>query len=159
MAYVLRAAALRVVKRNERGSVTSRKRFTQGDLIDPSLWDDEAEFQRLVDQGSVEEVEGDADEAVSDETTPAPSGTPDSYYPVRGAGTEPSADSQYRDESGDGGPVTDEDPVNEGPGEGEDRYDALTYPELQQEAKARTLNAGGSAEDLRDRLREADASV
>lgn len=38
-----------------------------------------------------------------------------------------------------------------------DQYSAMEYAELQQTAKGRELNAGGSADDIRARLREADA--
>jgi hypothetical protein len=40
----------------------------------------------------------------------------------------------------------------------QDQYTDLSYPELQATAKGRDLNAGGSADQLRARLREADAS-
>lgn len=39
----------------------------------------------------------------------------------------------------------------------EDRYTSMEFAELQQEAKGRELNAGGSADAIRARLREADA--
>lgn len=53
----------------------------------------------------------------------------------------------------DGAPVVDT--TTDGGGDG---YDAMSYPELQQAAKARDLNAGGSADDLKTRLRDADAA-
>lgn len=37
-----------------------------------------------------------------------------------------------------------------------DKYTEMNYPSLQQEAKSRGLNGGGSADDLRIRLREDD---
>jgi hypothetical protein len=39
----------------------------------------------------------------------------------------------------------------------EDRYTSMEFADLQQEAKRRELNAGGSADAIRARLREADA--
>jgi hypothetical protein len=39
----------------------------------------------------------------------------------------------------------------------QDPYTSMEFAELQQEAKARDLNAGGSADAIRARLREADA--
>lgn len=44
----------------------------------------------------------------------------------------------------------------ETPVEGQDKYDAMSYSDLQSEAKSRDINAGGSAEDLRERLRAFD---
>jgi hypothetical protein len=40
----------------------------------------------------------------------------------------------------------------------ETKYDGLEYRELQEAAKARDLSAGGSAEDVKARLLEADAA-
>lgn len=42
--------------------------------------------------------------------------------------------------------------------EPDDQYKTMEYAELQQAAKARELNAGGSADQLKARLREADAA-
>lgn len=42
--------------------------------------------------------------------------------------------------------------------EPDDAYKSMEYAELQQAAKARELNAGGSADQLKARLREADAA-
>lgn len=42
-------------------------------------------------------------------------------------------------------------------GEASDRYTDMSYPDLQREAKDKTGNGGGSAPELRDRLREHDA--
>lgn len=39
-----------------------------------------------------------------------------------------------------------------------DEYDALDFAELRDAAKARDLSAGGSAEEIKARLREADAA-
>lgn len=41
----------------------------------------------------------------------------------------------------------------------DDRYTSMEFADLQQEAKRRELNAGGSADAIRARLREADAPV
>lgn len=41
----------------------------------------------------------------------------------------------------------------------EDRYTSMEFADLQQEAKGREINAGGSADAIRARLREADAPV
>jgi hypothetical protein len=43
-------------------------------------------------------------------------------------------------------------------GELEDQYDTMEFAELREAAKARELNAGGSADEIRARLREADQS-
>lgn len=43
-------------------------------------------------------------------------------------------------------------------GEPEDQYDAMEFQELRDAAKDREINAGGSADDIRARLREADKS-
>lgn len=39
-----------------------------------------------------------------------------------------------------------------------DEYDAMEWPELRQAAKDRDLSAGGTADDIKARLREADAA-
>lgn len=40
--------------------------------------------------------------------------------------------------------------------EPEDRYESMDYAALRSEASSRDISAGGSAEDIRSRLREAD---
>lgn len=41
----------------------------------------------------------------------------------------------------------------------DDKYTSMEFADLQQEAKRREINAGGSADQIRARLREADAPV
>jgi hypothetical protein len=43
--------------------------------------------------------------------------------------------------------------------DGGDKYDAMDYPQLVQEAKTRTGNGGGTKEELKQRLRDADANT
>lgn len=51
------------------------------------------------------------------------------------------------------------DPADDfGDGVPEDKYDVMEFAELREAAKARELNAGGSADEIRARLREADQS-
>jgi hypothetical protein len=51
------------------------------------------------------------------------------------------------------------DPADDfGDDEPEDQYDAMEFAELREAAKARELSAGGTADEIRTRLREADAA-
>lgn len=43
--------------------------------------------------------------------------------------------------------------------EPDDRYKSMQFAELQQEAKGREINAGGSADQIKGRLREADVAA
>lgn len=139
---VLNREAMRVVERNERGNVTYRKRYKKGDVVDTSHMDD-ARVEALVEDGALvskSEYDGGAGAAADYQEG---SGDPTGEAAVGAAGV------------GTGGtdPV---DPDAE-PDEGPDVYDGMGYPELQQEAKSRDLNAGGSADEIRARLRENDA--
>jgi hypothetical protein len=50
------------------------------------------------------------------------------------------------------------DPADDFSEDDEDQYDAMDFPELRETAKSRELSAGGSADEIRARLREADQS-
>ena len=119
MKYILNREATRVVQRNEKGTVTYRKRYKKGDVVDVS-YIDPTQVENLVASGALV-VEDDAEEA-----------------------EEPTGPSTPAEGSGDG-----KEPQ-------EDEYDGLSYADLQAEAKSRDINAGGSAEELRERLRAFD---
>ncbi len=142
MGYILNRERLRIVERNERGSVVYRKRYKRGDEVDTDHIDD-ARVQNFLDTGVLVESEDDLDEPESAGAT-SPTGGP------FGAATTGSGEGQGVEEGSDDGEGSDDE-------HDVDQYDAMDYGELQQAAKSRNLNAGGSAEDLRTRLREADS--
>lgn len=141
MSYYLNAEALRVVEKNDRGNVTYRQRYKFGDKVDVSHIDD-AQVKNLVNAGRLVQS---TDELRGAQSAGATSPTGD----LVGAGTAPSGEGPEAEDT--------ESPSDEDEHE-VDEYDAMDYAELQQEAKSRELNAGGSAQDLRARLREDDES-
>lgn len=168
MGYFLTTEAMRVVERNDKGNVTYRKRYRKGDEVDTSHMD-EAHVENLVAKGTLVESEDDVPEgqdagdispvsgpfgaaaAHQDGTTPAAP----PVEPVQDDGsvaantlTPSNPESQIEPPAPSG---DDEDDVEE-----VDQYSDMDYADLQQTAKSRGLNAGGSAEDLRTRLREDD---
>jgi hypothetical protein len=152
MSYFLNTSAMRVVDRNERGNVTYRKRYRKGDEVDVSHID-EARVKYLVEKGTLVQSEDDLSAAQdAGDATPhsGPYGAETSDAPS--TLDAPREDGEQESTEGEG----------EGEGEEEvedvDEYSEMDYATLQQEAKSRDLNAGGSAEDLRARLREDDAS-
>ena len=138
MAYYLNTEALRVVKRDERGRVIYRKRFKKGQEVDTSEMED-FRVQQLVEKGTLVESEDDVDGA-------ADAGDTSPVSPPFGA------------EAGDAGEATAAGQQASTDGEDVDEYSSMDYATLQKTAKDRNLNAGGSADDLRARLREDDAS-
>ena len=123
MKYILNREATRVVQRNEKGTVTYRKRYKKGDVVDVS-YIDPTQVENLVASGAFT-VEDDGE----DDT-----------------------------EETEGPESPDEDPKGSGDGTDgqDDGYDAMSYADLQAEAKSRDINAGGSADELRERLRAFD---
>lgn len=140
MAHILNREALRVVNKDERGRVTYRRRYKKGDEVDVSKMD-EFRVQTFVDEGVLVSSEEDLDEPEEDDGTTVLS-------EPQGDTTEPSGDNKE-----DGG----DDTINEdGDEHVVDKYDDMDYSALQQAAKSRDLNGGGSAQDLRARLRADD---
>lgn len=145
MSLVLNTGAMRVVQRNERGVVTYRKRYRRGDVVDTSKMDsDRVEALKakgtLVEKSEFDEDQGDTSEAAVQATRGGFADTP-TGGPAENAGQVESPDGE--DDASDE--------------QTEDAYATMDYAQLQAEAKSRGLNAGGSAEDLRGRLREDDA--
>lgn len=133
MGLRLNREALRVVGKNEKGTVTHRRRFKKGDKLDKASLDilGDDRVQHFLDRGVL--VDEDA--------------TEDTDGPETGSDTpeDPQGSGEATGEAG-GTPETD----------GPDKYDEMSYADLQAEAKERTGNGGGSADDLRARLREQD---
>lgn len=135
MGYRLTVAAIRVVQSDEKGKVTYRKRYKKGNIVDTSKMDPER-VELFIEKGYlVDEDAEDAPEPVEE--------TPEQ---------EPVEESEPQEEA----EGEDDEPTEEDDDE-QDEYDEMSYPDLQQEAKKRDLNAGGSADDLRARLRESDS--
>lgn len=145
---ILTTGSMRVVKRNERGVVVSRKRYSRGDEVTKDVVGEER-YEALIANGNL--VEGDLAEsgvnAVNLTTTTVASGGSQVTQPPRG----PGGDVSHADAGGDP-----EDDIEADPNSGGDRYDGMTYPALQQEAKARTGDGTGGAEALKARLRSQD---
>lgn len=183
MALRLNREALRVVQRNDRGLVTYRKRYKFGDEVDTEKMVPE-QVERLKESGALVESEDDLAEPVdamalppvsgpfgaategSSETVAYGSGDTSTTVPVGPDNSddstgEPEVDADREDTTPgtpDEGPsvsdgVQPEDPDNPPL---VDQYAEMDYATLQQEAKSRDLSAGGSAEDIRNRLRTAD---
>lgn len=145
MSLVLTSEALRVVQRNERGQVVYRKRYKKGDVVDTSKMDD-ARVEIFKEKGILVE-ESDFEENSEDTSAAAVQATRGGFADTPTGGP---AENAGQVESPDG----EDDASDE---QTEDAYDTMEYSQLQAEAKQRGLNAGGSAEDLRGRLREDDA--
>lgn len=146
MAHILNREALRVVNKNDKGIVTYRKRYRKGDVVDTSYMD-EVHVENLIEAGVLVASEDDLDERES------ATGTSPTAPPF-GASTDGSGDTIVVPDAERGEvkiPADDET-------ESVDEYSAMDYASLQKAAKDRGLNGGGSAEDLRTRLREYDAS-
>lgn len=143
MGYVLNRDVLRVVKRDERGRVTSRKRFLRGDVVEGL---DQVDIDRLTRNDAIVD-EGDYDEPEEGPTGP-------SVGPAALSGQMTAEDQGDPDEPvGEGNEFTADDESPEG-----DEYDSMTAAELQEEAGNRNLSKSGSKADLQARLREDDAS-
>lgn len=136
--HILKAEATRIVVKNDRGIVTFRKRYKRGDVLDVEHIDP-AHLQRLVDAGHVALDDGEATDDAEEDLA------------AQYARTQAANSTGSVGDLGSTGTQSDQDPDAEG-----DRYDSMSYAELQSEAKQRTGNGGGSADDLRERLREAD---
>lgn len=146
MTYYLNSDRMRVVQKNDRGLVTYRKRYGRGDEVDTSKIED-AQVENLLRTGALVESEDD----VAERGAPRP---PYRGSEVTGAATGEAGENPEHD--------TDRTIMAEGDGEDDgelvDEYSGMDYAELQQAAKGRGLNAGGSADDLRARLRVDDGS-
>lgn len=180
MGYRLNREAMRVVEKNDKGSVVYRKRYRKGDEVDTSHMDD-GHVQALIESGVLVESEDDVTEAESAGSI-SPTSGPFGAASAHQDGTTPAAPpvepvQQEASETGDPDsgsvaantlePTGDDDPAavdNNPTGEDEDevedvdRYSEMDYPALQKEAKSRNLNAGGSGDEIRARLREDDNS-
>lgn len=149
MAFLNRES-MRVVQRNDRGAVTYRKRYKFGDEVDVEHLDEGRE-DALLESGALVESE--------DDLRPRRSGNvPVPGSQVTGAATGEAADHSEHFDVPDDDDETDASTAVS-PGETPevtDEYTSMDYAELQGEAKGRGLNAGGSANDLRERLRADD---
>lgn len=157
--YILNAEATRVVNRNEKGSVTYRRRYKRGDVVDVSKID-EAQVQRLIESGYLvpkgeaeDDGEGSGTTEGSEGSGDATSGlvdTPSTAASLGSTGTQdedPESDEERPDGSEDSGEVEEED------------FESYDYPTLQRLAKERTGDGSGGKQDLIDRLkRHASAS-
>ena len=169
MSYILNTEAMRVVEKNDKGTVTYRKRYKKGDEVDTSHMD-EARVEHLVSKGTLVQSEDDLSEDV-DAGSLAPTSGPFGAASAHQDGTTVAAPpaEPVQDGSVEGNtfvPVNDDDesavtptePTGEDDVEEVDKYSEMDYADLQKAAKARDLNAGGSGDEIRARLRADDAS-
>lgn len=148
MGHILVKDALRVVRKNERGVVTYRRRYKKGQTVDTSQMEPER-VEVLVASGALVSDDGEAhDDAAEQDGPPVATGTDAGSTATQGPGPVSEVDEA-------GGDVQEDLDADENAGG--DLYDGMDYAALKEEAKVRNLNAGGSAEDLRGRLREDDA--
>ena len=164
MGHFLTTQGMRVVEFNDRGNIKYQREYVRGDEVDTSHMDEDR-VKALVESGDLSTEDPNSeksdDEALADEQTrvAATSGGPVGAEGLDAAGNpvaptgEPPAPVEGEgsgDTSGDGGDGSDEHDV--------DQYDEMDYATLKAEAGKRSLSQGGSAEDLRARLREDDKS-
>lgn len=138
MAYRLKSTKFyQRVDDRKPGTKPEYRLYRRGDTLENLTEEDE---RRLLRAGSIVEES----EAASEDTEDAggPEG-PDEPSGTLGDPTEGQDD-------------TTED--SEEPQDGTDEFESMSYPELQQAAKDRGLNAGGSGDDLRARLREYESN-
>jgi len=168
--YILNTEAMRVVERNDKGNVIYRKRYKKGDEVDVDHLE-EGRLEVLVEAGTLVESEDDLSEEV-DAGSISPVSGPFGAASAHQDGATPAAPpvEPTQDGSVEGNtfvPVNDDDqsvvtPTEPTGGDDDveevDKYSDMDYAALQKEAKARDLNAGGSGDDLRERLRADDAS-
>lgn len=150
MSLVLNREALRVVQRNDRGLVTYRKRYSKGDVVDTSRMV-ESHVENLVSSGALVESSDDLSDS------PDAGDTPPSSGPFGGATVDLPESPMPTPQVGDFSTEAENDESGDDESEDIDDYSDMDYASLQAEAKSRDLNAGGSAEDLRARLRADDA--
>jgi hypothetical protein len=161
---------LRLTQTNDKGRVIKRKRYLFGDEVDTDLIEDDR-VESFKEKGILVDSEDDLDRfagfkqatGISAQQVRGQATTASNYaVGASGAGT-PEAESLTVDPE----PTHEDEPQGDGAatetsgdsdGEVVDEYSEQDYASLQGEAKSRGLNAGGSADDLRKRLREDDES-
>lgn len=156
--YILNRAQMRLVGKNEKGNVNHRKRYRKGDEVDVSVLDEDR-VKVLVEAGVFVTSEDDLEDT-PDAGDTSPVSPPFGAATVGSDGTsgplpvEGEEDSEPEPESD-----PDEGEKSDGSEEHEvDEFDEMDYATLQQAAKNANLSAGGSAEDLRVRLRAAKSA-
>lgn len=172
MSYRLNTERMRVVQRNERGNVTYRKSYNFGDEVDTDRLE-EGRLEALVEDGVLVSSEDDLSEA-EDAGGIAPTSPPFGAATAASVpGTEgPEDDGTEQPDEGDEATGSDSTPSPNTQGGADpvdpaqqadnpddpntvDRYDEMDYAALKAEAKQRDVSQSGSAEDLRNRLRQA----
>lgn len=124
---------------NEEGNVLRKHRYRKGDDLKDVPQED---LDRLLSLGAAVDTEAQEDGQDTQEDS-------------EGQAALTGGQSAAQENAPQGGGEDDEE--DESDDDESDEYDEMDYPTLQQTAKERGLNAGGSATDLRERLREADA--
>lgn len=153
--YKVLALSHLVVETDKAGNITKRERHPRGATVEMT----EGEADRLVRAGGLvlasdADDEGGLSEAEQEQRTSG----------AAAAGGVTGGDGEVHPDHL--GPEDDEDLTEEGDDSDEeeepepetDGLDEMEYADLQQAAKSRNLNAGGSADDLRARIREYDAA-
>lgn len=137
MGYVLATEGMRVITRNERGSITKRKKFRRGDEVTRAdLEQYEGRFDALVESGAL--VQSLDDVETVDPSDPAFSGgagNANATTPTEDLGNSADADEDAE-------------------GDQEDGLDGMSYTDLQKVAKEETGDGSGSKADLIERIRD-----
>lgn len=166
MGKILNREALRVVTRNDRGAVNYRKRYRRGDEVDTSKMQD-TQVEALVKSGALVDSEDDLSDPASatgaspasgpyGAATAASGDTPDTPDEQTAPVTEGAEESYNPDDAADGSSPNTEGGADDV--EDVDQYSEMDYGTLRSTASKRDLDTSGNTEDLRTRLREADAS-
>lgn len=157
MAYYLTTGGMRVVQVNERGVVTWRKEYSRGDEVDVDRLE-EGRLDLLLETGDLVEKK---DDVPTDDGGESPA----TVTAAASAVTAGSTSTAPHNAAGQPlSPVTGEDvgsrevekDIDEDPNAGGDRYDSMSWPDLQAEAKTRTGDASGGKEAVIGRLRAQD---
>ena len=155
--YIVTANVHLHVKTDAEGRITERKRYRRGSEVTLS----EGEADRLVRAGGLRlasESGSDSDDEGLRETLTARAATLGATDPAEVTESPSGVTGGDGEEFDLGDPdFPGEDDGDESEAE-EDEFEDMSYPDLQKAAKDRDLNAGGSAEDLRARIREHEAS-
>lgn len=137
MGYVLAVSRYLNITKNKAGKVLRKERLSRGDSVDHLS---EEQLDRLLSLGAIRD----------EDDVPEPVENTEQEHPGQDGGE----DSEGQDGAGDG---QDEDEGGEGGEPEPDEFEDMDYPSLQQAAKARDLNAGGSADEIRARIRQHEA--
>lgn len=155
MSYRLKTERLRLVGRDDKGRVTSRKRFKRGDAVKKSDFPEEHRFDQLLDSGAlVTEAEWEKMQAGTPYTVDVLSDEERETLLARIKELEENAQASDDDDAD-----ADADGADDDKSDQPEDFESFDYPTLQALAKERTGNGSGGRQDLIDRLTAHAASA